>query len=130
MARGDVIVGGRVGGCAGSSLVEGLQVAALHEVVARAARVIGQVQSELLGSTKTLGWLAPLSTAGQPSSVNQMGLDCGTQAVGVADSTPPGRLKCWFATRSDVLEAEHPGLAGAASVMGVRVWASRSAGLA
>ena len=38
-----------------------------------------------------LGWLAPLSMAGQPTSVNQMGFDCGTQAVGAPLSTPPGR---------------------------------------
>ncbi len=52
----------------------------------------GSADSELFGSTNTLGWFAPLSTAGQPISVNQNGFDCGTQAVGVRLSTPPGRL--------------------------------------
>jgi hypothetical protein len=48
--------------------------------------------SDDFGSKKTFGWLVPRSMAGQPSSVNQMGLDCGAHAVGVALSTPPGRL--------------------------------------
>jgi hypothetical protein len=40
---------------------------------------------------KVLGWLS-LSMAGQPTSVNQIGFDCGTQAVGRAGFTPSGRL--------------------------------------
>jgi hypothetical protein len=48
--------------------------------------------SDDFGSKKTLGWLVPRSMAGQPSSVNQIGFDCGTHAVGVLLSTPPGRL--------------------------------------
>ena len=56
----------------------------------------GSAFSELFGSKKTFGWLVPWSTAGQPSSVNQIGFDCGTQAVGAPLSTPPGRLKCGF----------------------------------
>ena len=47
--------------------------------------------SDDFGSKKTLGWLVPRSMAGHPSSVNQIGLDCGTHAVGVPLSTPPGR---------------------------------------
>jgi hypothetical protein len=47
--------------------------------------------AEDFGSGKTFGWLAPLSTAGQPTSVNQNGLLYGTQAVGLPVSTPPGR---------------------------------------
>jgi hypothetical protein len=43
------------------------------------------------GSAKTFGWLAPLSTAPQPSSVNQTGLLCGTHAVGTSRSAPPTR---------------------------------------
>src|SRR3569832_1414410 len=53
----------------------------------------GRALSEDLGATKTLGWLAPLSTAGQPSSVKRIGLDFATQSVGVADSVPVGRSK-------------------------------------
>jgi len=45
-----------------------------------------------LGSKKTLGWLAPLSIAGQPSSVNQIGLLDGTQSVASTLSTPQSRL--------------------------------------
>ena len=44
----------------------------------------GSAVSELFGSTNTFGWLAPLSTAGQPISISQNGFDCGTQSVGVA----------------------------------------------
>ena len=63
---------------------------------------------------KTLGWLAPLSTAGQPSSVNQKGLDCGTQAVGVAGFDAGRAVEVLVEPPvADVLEAEHPGLAGA-----------------
>jgi len=51
----------------------------------------GASDSELFGSMKTFGWFEPLSTAGQPISVNQIGFDSGTQAVALADSTPPGR---------------------------------------
>ena len=47
--------------------------------------------SDDLGSKKTFGWLVPRSMAGQPNSVNQMGFDCGAQAVGVPLSTQPGR---------------------------------------
>ena len=47
--------------------------------------------SALLGSMKTLGWLAPLSTAGQPHSVSHTGFICGTHDVGAPASTPPGR---------------------------------------
>ena len=48
----------------------------------------------VFGSTKTLGWLAPLSSAGQPISMSQNGFDCGTHAVGDPAGTPPGRLTC------------------------------------
>ena len=48
--------------------------------------------SDDFGSKKTFGWLVPRSMAGQPSSVNQIGFDCGAHAVGIALSTPPGRL--------------------------------------
>ena len=47
--------------------------------------------SDDFGSKKTFGWLVPRSMAGQPSSVNQIGFDCGAHAVGVPLSTPPGR---------------------------------------
>ena len=63
---------------------------------------------------KTLGWLAPLSTAGQPISVNQTGFDCGTQAVGVADLGAAGTVEVLAAPPGlQVLEAEDPRLAGA-----------------
>ena len=52
----------------------------------------GRKDSDDFGSKNTFGWFAPLSTAGQPSSVSQIGLLCGTQPVGVPTSTPPGRL--------------------------------------
>src|SRR5689334_4954296 len=91
----------------------------------------GRFDSELFGSTNTLGWLAPLSTAGQPSSVNQNGLDCGTQAVGVADSMPPGRLKCWLVHQLRMsLKRNTQGLPALPSVMGLRTCASRSEELA
>jgi len=47
--------------------------------------------SDDFGSKKTFGWFVPRSMAAQPSSVNQIGLDCGAHAVGVPLSTPPGR---------------------------------------
>jgi hypothetical protein len=47
--------------------------------------------SDDFGSKNTFGWLVPRSMAGQPSSVNQIGLDSGVHAVGVPTSTPPGR---------------------------------------
>ena len=37
------------------------------------------------------GWFDPLSTAGQPVSVSQIGFDCGPKAVGVPSSAPPTR---------------------------------------
>ncbi len=43
------------------------------------------------GSGKTFGWFAPRSTAGQPSSVNQIGFMPGSQPVGLVSSTPPRR---------------------------------------
>ena len=46
---------------------------------------------KVLASTNTFGWLAPLSTAGQPTSVSHTGLLIGTQAVGAASSVPPTR---------------------------------------
>ena len=52
--------------------------------------------SDDLGSKNTFGWFVPRSIAGHPSSVNQTGFDCGTHAVGVPLSTPPGRLKWAF----------------------------------
>jgi len=52
--------------------------------------------SDDFGSKKTFGWFVPRSMAGQPSSVNQTGFDCGSHAVDVPLSTPPGRLKCGF----------------------------------
>jgi len=61
---------------------------------------------------KALGALAPLSTAAQPASVNQIGFDCGTHAVGVAASRPPGR--------------NTQGLPWAPSMIGVRIWRRRS----
>ena len=70
--------------------------------------------SRLLGSGKTLGWLAPLSTAGQPSSVNQIGLLCGTQAVAAASRTPPARSWCGLLHQlHEVLDPPHPRLAKA-----------------
>ena len=54
----------------------------------------GSAVSELFGSTNTFGWLAPLSTAGQPISISQNGFDCGTQLVGTPLSTPAGRSWC------------------------------------
>ena len=50
----------------------------------------GKKLSDDFGSWKTFGWFVPLSTAGQPSSVNQIGFDCGSQAVGAPLLTPPG----------------------------------------
>jgi hypothetical protein len=76
---------------------------------------------------KTLGWFEPLSTAGQPTSVNQIGFDCGTHAVGVPASTPPGRLKCWFSHHSRIAFGLYThGLPCAPSVIGSRVCAMRS----
>src|SRR5690606_32932126 len=84
--------------------------------------------SEDFGSKKTLGWLVPRSMAGQPSSVNQIGFDCGTHAVGVALSIPPGRSKCWFdhQARRSLYRKTH-GLPALPSVIGVRTWFIRSA---
>jgi hypothetical protein len=46
----------------------------------------GRWFSDDFGSGNTLGWLAPLSTAGQPASVNQIGFERGIHAVGVESS--------------------------------------------
>ena len=63
--------------------------------------------------------------------MNQNGLDCGTQAVGVPDSMPPGRSKCWFSHQLRMsLKRNTQGLPAPPSVMGVRICASRSAALA
>ncbi len=51
----------------------------------------GRPPSADFGSGKTLGRLAPLSTAGQPISVRRIGFEPGTQAVGAASRTPPTR---------------------------------------
>ena len=48
---------GRVGGIEG--LEDRLQIAALHQVVARAVGEIGQRRFGDFGSRKTFGWLAP-----------------------------------------------------------------------
>ncbi len=48
-------------------------------------------------SGNALGWFAPLSTAGQPSSVSQIGLMRGIHAVVLPSSTPPTRSMCGFA---------------------------------
>jgi hypothetical protein len=48
----------------------------------------GTPPSADLKSGNVLGWFAPLSTAGQPISVSQIGLPCGVQAVGEGISTP------------------------------------------
>ena len=46
--------------------------------------------------------------------MNQKGLDCGTQAVGVAEFDAGGAVEMLVEPPvADVLEAEHPGLAGA-----------------
>ena len=84
---GEVVVGLRI-----QPLDEGAQEAPLHEIVAVPREKYGSAVSELFGSTNTFGWLAPLSTAGQPISISQKGFDCGTQSVGVPLSTPPGRF--------------------------------------
>ena len=56
----------------------------------------GNAFSDDLGSGKTLGLFAPLSTAGQPVSVSQTGFAPGTQAVATPSSAPPTRSICGF----------------------------------
>ena len=69
--------------------------------------------------------------AGQPSSVNQMGLDCGTHDVDVPASTPKGRLKWLLAHQLfKSLGRNTQGLLYVPSVIGVRSCASRLAWLA
>ena len=87
--------------------------------------------SDDFGSKKTFGWFVPRSIAGQPSSVNQIGFDCGTHAVGrpaldparavVVRIRPPG---------AQILVAEHPWLGRRAIRDRVRTCAVRSAALA
>ena len=48
----------------------------------------GSALSDERGSKNTLGWFAPLSTAGQPYSVKRIGFAIGTQAVGSACRSP------------------------------------------
>ena len=50
----------------------------------------GKKLSDDFGSWKTFGWFVPLFTAGQPSSVNQIGFDRGCQAVGAGALRHPG----------------------------------------
>ena len=61
----------------------GFEERALDQVVAAPGREVRQDASEDLGQ-KTFGWLLPLSIAGHPNSVNQIGFDCGVQAAGDA----------------------------------------------
>jgi hypothetical protein len=86
-------------------------VALLDQVVAPPVRECGRTDSDDLGSRNLLGWLVPLSSAAQPISVNQIGLERGTHAVGwaalaahavVVGVGPPGL---------QVLETPDPGLA-------------------
>ena len=50
----------------------------------------GSIDSLLMASRNLFGWFVPLSSAAQPYSVNQIGFDPGTQAVGSADLWPSG----------------------------------------
>ena len=88
----------------------------------------GSVPSDDLASGKQLGRLAPLSTAGQPSSVSQMGFAIGTQAVGVESSMPPARSWCAFVHQpARSFWRNTQGLPNAPSAIGVRTCASRAA---
>lgn len=65
----------------------------LDGVVAPAPR---EMRREALGGfwiEVGVGLIGAPVDAGQPNSVNRIGFDCGTHAVGVALSTPSGRLK-------------------------------------
>jgi hypothetical protein len=55
----------------------------------------GIADSDDFGSGKTFGALAPLSTAGTPISVSQIGCERGDHAV-AAVSSPPTRSICGF----------------------------------
>ena len=73
----------------------------------------GSANSEDFGSGKTFGWFAPLSTAGQPISVNQTGFDLATQAVGAGQFPAADAIVMGVGPPAfDVLEAEDPRLAG------------------
>ena len=94
---------------------------ALDEVVAarrsrNAARILGGLRDRGRRSAGS----RPCRPRGQPTSVSQMGFDRGTQAVGEPSSTPPTRSNGRCSTSRNVLLAEHPGLAEAPSVIGVR----------
>ena len=91
----------------------------------------GKADSEDFGSAKTLGELLPLSTAGTPNSVSQIGFDCGIHAVGLPSSVPFTRSK-WGLDHQLLRSFGRytQGLLAAPSVIGVRIWLVRSASLA
>ena len=87
----------------------------------------GTPPSADFGSGNTLGWFAPLSTAGQPTSVNQIGLLCGTQAVGAGSSAPPTRSKCGLDQKLHRSLTRNTQGLPSPSVIGVRVCDVRAA---
>ena len=89
-----------------------LEAAGLDQVVARRrARRAGAAFSEDFGSGKTLGPLAPLSTAGTPISVSQIGLPRGTQAVARGLDAAVALDMRVRPPADEVLGPEDPGLA-------------------
>ncbi len=96
------------------AFVEGLQVAALHEVVALAVREVGQVRFRALRVDEDVGLVGAAVDRGAAELREPEGLGLrhpgggggGLDAGGAVEMLvqPPG---------ADVLEAEHPGLAGA-----------------
>ncbi|ODS03929.1 hypothetical protein AUC71_06815 [Methyloceanibacter marginalis] len=91
-ARHRVLTGHKVFVARIEEALDGLDVAALNEIVAHAAREIRRETLRALRIDEHVGLVRALSTAGQPISVNQIGFDSGTQAVCEPLSTPPGRL--------------------------------------
>ena len=69
----------------------GVDVGALLEIVTRAAGEIRQRRLRRLRIEEHVRLVGALSTAGQPSSVSQIGFPSGAQSVGDPASTPPGR---------------------------------------
>src|SRR3954469_6477505 len=75
------------------------RIAASARAWIRSSRVAresgGSADSDDFGSGKTFGAFVPLSTAGTPISVSQIGFAHGTHAVAPV-STPPTRSTCAF----------------------------------
>ena len=95
-------------------LVERLQVAALHDVVARAPRIVGQERLGALRIDEDVGLVGALVDGGAAELGEPEGLRLRHPGRGRAGLDAGGAIEMLAQPPvADVLEAEHPGLAGA-----------------